>query len=272
MLRGWKKQADIVAGSCPRSIISSPSLRSLAASTDVLRHHRLELRVSSWYHHRSLADRPPHHAGATGLVVVGDAGDTVLEGAFVADDHIGLVIPAGPAGINLFIIGLFSWALGGFANVYYAIAQRMLDLTVDYVKEKTSIALGGGPYALHPEIQHGVAEMAMLRDAMEPQLDAFADGYTAVVADAANWSPEVGPTWATRVVSLKETVTRGSYQVADLAVELAGSLGVARRGEFERLFRDARMGRIHPANPQLAHEFVAKVTLGLDLEAQPRWA
>lgn len=31
MLRGWKKQAGIVSGSAPRSIISSPSLQSLKA-------------------------------------------------------------------------------------------------------------------------------------------------------------------------------------------------------------------------------------------------
>ncbi len=31
------------------------------------------------------------------------------------------------------------------------------------------------------------------------------------------------------------------------------------------------MGPIHPANPQLAHELVSKITLGLDLDAKPRW-
>jgi alkylation response protein AidB-like acyl-CoA dehydrogenase len=97
--------------------------------------------------------------------------DTILTGAVVPDERVVRVLPAGPAGIDLYIIGLFAWALGGFANIYYSIGERMLDLTVDYVGEKTSIALGPAPYSHHPEIQHGIAEMAMLRDSMRPHLD-----------------------------------------------------------------------------------------------------
>jgi alkylation response protein AidB-like acyl-CoA dehydrogenase len=57
----------------------------------------------------------------------------------------------------------------------------------------------------------------------------------------------------------------------DKAVELAGGFGVSRHSELERLFRDSRMGKIHPANSMLTHELVSKITLGLDLDAQPRW-
>ena len=41
--------------------------------------------------------------------------------------------------------------------------------------------------------------------------------------------------------------------------------------ELERLFRDARCGRFHPANPMLVHEIVGKTVLGVDLGEQPRW-
>jgi hypothetical protein len=40
---------------------------------------------------------------------------------------------------------------------------------------------------------------------------------------------------------------------------------------MERLFRDARFGRIHPANAFLTRELVAKTVLGLDFDEQPRW-
>ena len=36
----------------------------------------------------------------------------------------------------------------------------------------------------------------------------------------------------------------------------------------ERLFRDARCGRFHPANSMLVHEIVAKTALGIDLGVQ----
>ncbi len=40
---------------------------------------------------------------------------------------------------------------------------------------------------------------------------------------------------------------------------------------MERLFRDARLGPVLPANNWLAHEFMAKAMLGIDLDPQPRW-
>ena len=35
--------------------------------------------------------------------------------------------------------------------------------------------------------------------------------------------------------------------------------------------RDARAGRFHPANSSLTHELLAKMTLGIDPDEQPRW-
>jgi alkylation response protein AidB-like acyl-CoA dehydrogenase len=59
--------------------------------------------------------------------------------------------------------------------------------------------------------------------------------------------------------------------VVDLAMDLSGGGGMFKRNELERLFRDARCGRFHPANANLVHEIVAKTTLGIDLGEQPRW-
>jgi alkylation response protein AidB-like acyl-CoA dehydrogenase len=59
--------------------------------------------------------------------------------------------------------------------------------------------------------------------------------------------------------------------VVDTAFELGGGFGIFKKNELERLFRDARLGRIHPTNPSLNRELVAKLTLGIDLDATPRW-
>jgi alkylation response protein AidB-like acyl-CoA dehydrogenase len=190
--------------------------------------------------------------------------DTVLRGAYVPDSQVVRVIPAGAAGMDLFVLGVFGWALVGFANVYYSIARRMLDLTVAYVGDKTSLGLGGGPYSSHPEV-------VMRCDAMLPHLEAVATGYATSVRDAGNWTEMTAPGWVREFVGLKHMVTKASLEVANLAIEAVGGLGVARHGEFERLYRDARMGPIHPANPQLTHELLAKITLGIDLDGQPRW-
>jgi alkylation response protein AidB-like acyl-CoA dehydrogenase len=54
-------------------------------------------------------------------------------------------------------------------------------------------------------------------------------------------------------------------------MELAGGFGIFRAAGLERVFRDARLGRIHPANSFLTHELLAKLTLGINPDEQPRW-
>jgi alkylation response protein AidB-like acyl-CoA dehydrogenase len=97
--------------------------------------------------------------------------DTVLEGAFVPDRYVGRVLPA--SGMDAFMLALFAWALVGFANVYYAIARRALDLAVAGAKQRTSIALTRS-MAYHPEVQHCAAEMVMEVEALGSYLDRIA--------------------------------------------------------------------------------------------------
>src|SRR5438270_8828840 len=79
--------------------------------------------------------------------------DTLLEGAFVPDKYIGHVVPMGFAGADYFVLSIFAWALLGFANIYYGLARRVVDLTIEHVKGKGSIALTRS-MAWHPQIQH----------------------------------------------------------------------------------------------------------------------
>ena len=67
--------------------------------------------------------------------------DTILNGTFVPDEYIVRVVDPGAAGVDLFVLGIFAWALMGFANVYYGNAQHVLDLTIEAVKNKKSLAI-----------------------------------------------------------------------------------------------------------------------------------
>lgn len=64
--------------------------------------------------------------------------DVLLEGAFVPDKYIARIVPAGS--MDNFVLTLFAWALLGFANIYYGVAQRAIDLVVPALKSKTSAA------------------------------------------------------------------------------------------------------------------------------------
>lgn len=187
--------------------------------------------------------------------------DTVLDGAFVPDKYIARVVPAGAAGVDHFIIGFFTWALVGFGNVYYGLSLRVREVLIEQLKTKTSIALTR-PMIYHPEVQHGIAEITMDIEAMGPRVEAI----------AADWAAgRVGPDWFMRLVAMKHRTVEAAFRVADRALDLSGGFGMFKKSELERLFRDARAGRFHPANPLLTHEIVGKISLGINPDEQPRW-
>lgn len=189
--------------------------------------------------------------------------DTVLQGAFVPDQYIARVVRPGFAGTDLFILAIFAWALIGFANVYYGLAQHALDLTVASLKTKTSIGLSSGSVIHHPEVQHSIAEMVIELEGIAPQLDRIADDWTNGV--------DHGGAWPVKLVAAKYRAAEAVWKVVDTGFDLAGGSGIFAASGIERLFRDARLSRIHPANSALTHEIVAKLTLGIDPDAQPRW-
>ncbi|HEU5094479.1 MAG TPA: acyl-CoA dehydrogenase family protein [Reyranella sp.] len=186
--------------------------------------------------------------------------DVLLEGAFVPDKYMARTLPAG--GADAFVVAIFAWALMGFANIYCGIAQRACDLVLPTVKGKSSMGLSRS-MAYHPGVQHGVAEMVMALDTIAPLLDHVAN----------EWSTGVdhGAGWPAKIVSAKLHAVETCWKIVDLAMELSGGAGMFKSSELERLFRDARCGRFHPANAILTHEIVGKTALGIDLGEQPRW-
>jgi alkylation response protein AidB-like acyl-CoA dehydrogenase len=187
--------------------------------------------------------------------------DTILDSAFVPDRYIARVLPAGAAGVDNFILGFFTWGLTGFANVYYGLSLRIREVLVEQLKTKTSIALTR-PMTYHPEVQHGIAEMTMDIETMGPHVEAI----------ASDWSEgRVGPDWFLRLVAMKHRTVEAAFRVADQALDLSGGFGMFKKSELERLFRDARAGKFHPANPLLTHEIVGKISLGISPDEQPRW-
>lgn len=186
--------------------------------------------------------------------------DTVLDGAFVPDKYIARIVPAGAP--DLFVLAIFAWAECTFGSVYFAIARRALDLAVDGVKRRSSLAVSRS-MAYHPEVQHCIAEMGLEVEAMGPHLERIAE----------DWSGGVdhGAQWPMKLVAVKHRCVEGAKKVVDLALTVSGGSGMFKRSELERLYRDVRCGGFHPANSLLVHEIVGKTHLGIDLGEQPRW-
>lgn len=188
--------------------------------------------------------------------------DTLLQGTFLAEEDVVLTCAPGFAGAGRFQVAVFAWALLGFANVYTGIAHRAFDLAVEQAHRRTSIALTR-PMAYHPEVQHEVAEMRMALESVDAHLGSV----------SADWSNGVdhGHDWPLKILTAKYVAVTKGWQVVDTALDLSGGAGIFRRNRMEQLFRDARLGRIHPGNSALTHELVAKFSLGINPDEQPRW-
>jgi alkylation response protein AidB-like acyl-CoA dehydrogenase len=187
--------------------------------------------------------------------------DTVLEGAFVPDKYIVRVVPAGLAGADYFVLSIFAWALLGFGNIYYGLAKRMLELSIEQVKNKSSLGLTRS-MAHHPHVQTGVADMVIGLEAIGTQLESVTQ----------DWSNGVQhPDWPIKIVAAKYNAVETAYKIADTALEVSGGFGMFKKSEMERLFRDARCGRFHPANSSLTHELLGKLALGINPDDPQRW-
>lgn len=197
--------------------------------------------------------------------------DTILEDVFIPDEDVVYVVPAGAAGMNLFVLGIFAWAEPTFSSIYLGLAERAKDIAADQLQKKSSMAIASGAYKHHPEFQHAFAQIVMDLDLCEALIARYAPEWAAEVPDAANWPPETFFKFAWRSLSMKHQATLAAFRAVDRAIDVVGGFGVSRGGPLERLFRDARMGRLHPGNFALAHELIAKVHLGIDLDAPPRW-
>jgi alkylation response protein AidB-like acyl-CoA dehydrogenase len=167
----------------------------------------------------------------------------------------------GFAGADMFVLTIFAWFLLGIGNVYYSIARRALDLTLQNLQGKTSLAMSR-PMVYHAGVQFSVAEMVMELELIEPMLEKTAQDWSNGVAH---------PDWLVKLLATKCKAVEGAWKVVDTAFELGGGFGIYKRNEIERLFRDARLGRIHPANSSLSRELIAKTVLGINPDEKPRW-
>jgi len=188
--------------------------------------------------------------------------DTLLDRAFIPDDDVVMLSPAGFAGAGPYHVALFAWALLGFAGVYLGIARRAFDEVLAMLPRRSSVALTRS-MAYHPEVQHMVAEMRIALEAATAHLDRVCD----------DWSTGVdhGGDWPVKIMACKHDVVSRAWSVVDNALDVSGGSGIFKRTRLEQLVRDARLGRIHPGNPMITHELVGKLSLGINPDEQPRW-
>jgi acyl-CoA dehydrogenase len=135
----------------------------------------------------------------------------------------------------------------GLAVQAYATAQRCLDLTLQWVKDRETF---GRPLASRQVVRHKVAEMARKTDVARTYTRAAMDRWLA------------GDDAVLEVSMAKNTACAACDDVVDEAVQLFGGLGYMRESEVERHYRDSRILRIGGGADEIMTEVIAK-RLGL---------
>ena len=129
------------------------------------------------------------------------------------------------------------------ATQAWATAQRCLDLTMQWVKDRETF---GRSLASRQVVRHKVAEMArqvwVAKTTTRAAYDAWLDTGDAV----------------TEVSMAKNTACAACDHVVDEAVQLFGGLGYMRESEVERHYRDSRILRIGGGTDEIMNEVIAK--------------
>jgi acyl-CoA dehydrogenase len=168
------------------------------------------------------------------------------------------------------IAGAFVPERVGLAAQAYASAQRCLDLTVEWCRNRETF---GKPLISRQQVQNTLAEMARRTDVarvythylVERQL---ASGAASLVerqlasgAASAATSDTVTNSLITQVCFAKNTAVEAGEWVAHQAVQLFGGMGYMTESEVERQYRDMRILGIGGGTTEILISLAAK-TLG----------
>ena len=129
------------------------------------------------------------------------------------------------------------------ATQAWAIAQRCLDLTLAWVKDRETF---GRPLSGRQVVRHKLAEMARQVWVAKTTTRSAYDAWLAT-GDA-----------VTEVSMAKNTACTACDHVVDEAVQLFGGLGYMRESEVERHYRDSRILRIGGGTDEIMNEVIAK--------------
>lgn len=129
----------------------------------------------------------------------------------------------------------------------YATAQRCLDLTLGWVRERDTF---GRPLASRQLVRHKIAEMARQTDVARTYVRAVAERHAA------------GEDVLAETAYAKNTAVLACEHVVHEAVQLHGGMGYMRESEVERHYRDARILGIGGGTSEIMNEIAAK-RLGL---------
>ena len=156
------------------------------------------------------------------------------------------------------IAGAFVSERVGLAAQAYSSAQRCLDLTVEWCRNRETF---GKPLISRQQVQNTLAEMARRVDVARVYTHHLVERQLSAGAAPAATSDTVTNSLITEVCFAKNTAVEAGEWVANHAVQLFGGMGYMTESEVERQYRDMRILGIGGGTTEILTILAAK-TLG----------
>ena len=178
---------------------------------------------------------------------------TQLDGAVVSPERVARILPVHHSA-DPFVVAIFQNFLLLISSVYVGIGDRALEIAVERVRERKSLARDGASYATDPDIRWQVAEMGIRQDALSAPLHSLAADVEAGV--------DHGFRWGALLSGVKHRSVETARWMVDRALRLSGGRGFHADSEISRLQRDVLAGVYHPSDTEAVHQSVAYWLLG----------
>ena len=179
---------------------------------------------------------------------------TKLEGAHAPAERIVRRLEPGPTQ-DPFVLGIFLNFEILLSAVYTGIARRALDITVEHVRTRRSVARDD-VYATDPAIRWRLASCAIALDGIAPQITDLANAVDAGTPGAKR------PLFMPQASALKSRATETALRVVEQCMRSYGGSGYRSKAELSRLYRDVLAGIFHPSDEESVHNAWANVLLG----------
>lgn len=175
-----------------------------------------------------------------------------LDGAYAANENILTKVAPGPT-FEPVVFGIFAHFEILLAATYHGIGKRALELGIERVKKRKSIAQGT-TYNQDKNIRWRIAEAALLLDTIPPQINTLAE-------DLEN-DVDHGDYWMPRLSAIKNYSVEASFKTVEEMVRASGGGSYTNKNELSRLLRDVYAGLFQPSDQESLHDSWASLLLG----------
>lgn len=151
--------------------------------------------------------------------------------------------------------------------IMLGVAQAALDSTIEFAVDR-DMTLGGSPRTKMPGNQFAVADAAMYIESARALLYQEARSVTAKAESGIPFTPDD----SIRFSMAGLVATQNAQSAVDRLFAIRGAHGLYEEDEFERYYRDVRMGTlVANQTPDLVREWLGKHLFGIPADVQPRW-